>query len=192
MIEDVARYWWVFLVRGLLAIAFGIAALVWPQITVWALVIVFGVYVLIDGVLDLGMAIGGTGPGGTRLGGGRRWWLVFMGLLGIAAGLVAFFWPEITAVALLWVIAVWAIISGVIELMTAWTARAELNNEWMWVLAGVLSIALGILLLAQPGTGAVALIYWIGVLAIAWGVALCIVSFQVKFMDGDMSTPAVA
>ncbi len=115
-----------------------------------------------------------------------------MGLLGIGAGLVAFFWPEITAVALLWVIAVWAIVSGVIELMTAWTARAELTNEWMWVLAGVLSIALGILLLAQPGTGAVALIVWIGVLAIAWGVALCIVSFQVKFMGGGTSTPAVA
>ena len=73
MIEDVARYWWVFLVRGLLAIAFGIAALVWPQITVWALVIVFGAYVLIDGVLDLGMAMGGTGraaPGSAAVAGG--------------------------------------------------------------------------------------------------------------------------
>jgi uncharacterized membrane protein HdeD (DUF308 family) len=189
VIQEVARYWWVLLVRGLLAIGFGIAALVWPEITVWALVIVFGVYVLIDGILDIGMAIGGS-SGGARLSGGRRWWLVIMGLLGIAAGLVSFFWPSITAVALLWVIAVWAIVSGFLELFTAWRLRTELTNEWMWVLAGLLSIALGVLLLAQPRTGAVALVIWIGILAIAWGVALTIVSFQVRGMGDDMMPPA--
>ena len=192
MIQEVARYWWVLLVRGLLAIVFGIAALVWPEITVWALVIVFGGYVLVDGVLDIGMAIGG-GSDGMRLSGGRRFWLLLMGLLGIAAGLVSFFWPSITAVALLWVIAIWAIVSGFFELLTAWQLRAELTNEWMWVLAGLLSIALGILLLLQPKTGAVALIIWIGIMAIAWGLALTIVSFQVRgFGDGGMPPPAPA
>jgi uncharacterized membrane protein HdeD (DUF308 family) len=176
----------------LLAIVFGIAALVWPEITVWALVIVFGVYVLVDGVLDIGMAIGGS-SGGVRLSGGRRFWLLLMGLLGIAAGLVSFFWPSITAVALLWVIAVWAIVSGLFELLTAWQLRAELTNEWMWVLAGLLSIALGILLLLQPRTGAVALIIWIGIMAIAWGVALTVVSFQIRGIGDDgMPPPAPA
>ena len=192
MIQEVARYWWVLLIRGLLAIGFGFAALVWPEITVWALVIVFGVYVLVDGVLDIGMAIGGS-SGGVRLSGGRRFWLLLMGLLGIAAGLVSFFWPSITAVALLWVIAIWAIVSGFFELLTAWQLRAELTNEWMWVLAGLLSIALGILLLLQPKTGAVALIIWIGIMAIAWGVALTVVSFQIRGIgDGGMPPPAPA
>jgi uncharacterized membrane protein HdeD (DUF308 family) len=192
VIQEVARYWWVLLVRGLLAIGFGIAALVWPEITVWALVIVFGVYVLVDGVLDVGMAIGGSSEG-VRLSGGRRFWLLLMGLLGIAAGLVSFFWPSITAVALLWVIAVWAIVSGFFELLTAWQLRAELTNEWMWVLVGLLSIALGILLLLQPRDGAVALIIWIGIMAIAWGLALTIVSFQVRGLgDGGMPPPAPA
>lgn len=189
MIDDIARYWWVMLVRGLAAIAFGVAAFVWPDITLWALVILFGVYVLVDGVLDVGMAVGGGSPEGDRLSGGRRLWLAVMGLFGIAAGLVSFFWPEITAVALLWVIAVWAILSGLIELLTAWRLRAELTDEWIWVLAGLFSIALGVLLLVQPRTGAIALVVWIGILAAAWGAMLVIVSFQLRRLGGGGTPP---
>lgn len=182
MLEMVARSWWVLLLRGLVAVGFGVIALVWPGITTLALVIVFGAYVLADGVLDLIMAIGGRGSRGVALSGGDRVWLGFLGLIGVGAGLVAFFWPAITTVALLWVIAWWAIIRGLLELITAWRLRAELTNEWMWVLTGILSIGLGALLIAQPAAGALALVFWIGVFSIAWGVALSILAFRVKGM----------
>lgn len=179
MLDLVARYWWVLLLRGVLAIGFGIVALIWPAITVLALVIVFGAYALVDGILDVVVGVGGR-AGETRLGGADRVWLVLMGLLGIGAGLIAFFWPQITAIALLWVIAFWAIVSGLLEIATAWRLRAELDNEWMWVLAGVLSIALGVVLMVQPTAGALALVLWIGIFAIAWGVALAILAFRVR------------
>ncbi len=176
----VSRYWWVLLVRGLFVIAFGILTLVWPGITVWALVLVFAFYALSDGVLDIAMGIGGQGPMDERLSGGRRVWVIILGLIGIAAGLVAIFWPSITAVALLWVIAFWAIGAGIAQLITAWQLRSELRNEWLWVLAGLLMIALGVILMLRPGEGALLLLTWIGVLAIAWGVALAILSFRLR------------
>lgn len=188
MLELAARYWWVILLRGILAIGFGVVALIWPGITIFALVILFGAYVLFDGVLDVVMAIGGKGPDEARLAGGERAWMAVMGVIGVAAGIIAFVWPGITAVALLWVIAFWAILSGILEIVTAWRLRAELTNEWLWVLAGLLSIALGVLLIAQPATGAVALVIWIGIFAIAWGIALAILSFRVKGL-GSPTTP---
>ena len=114
--------------------------------------------------------------------------MAVMGVIGVAAGIIAFVRPGITAVALLWVIAFWAILSGILEIVTAWRLRAELTNEWMWVLAGLLSIALGVLLIAQPATGAVALVIWIGIFAIAWGLTLTILSFRVKGL-GSPTTP---
>jgi uncharacterized membrane protein HdeD (DUF308 family) len=188
VLELASRYWWVILLRGILAIGFGVVALIWPGITILALVILFGAYVLFDGVLDVVMAIGGNGPDEARLAGGERAWMAVMGVIGVAAGIIAFVWPGITAVALLWVIAFWAILSGILEIVTAWRLRAELTNEWLWVLAGLLSIALGVLLIAQPATGAVALVIWIGIFAIAWGIALAILSFRVKGL-GSPTTP---
>lgn len=194
MLELVSRYWWVVLLRGLLAIGFGIVALVWPGITILALVIVFGAYALVDGVLDVVMAIGGKGPDKARLATGSRVWLAVLGLIGIGAGVVAFAWPGITAVALLWIIAFWAILGGIAQLAAAWRLRAELTNEWLWVLAGLLSIALGVLLIAQPAAGAIALVLWIGIFAIAWGVTLVVLSFRIKRSapEGGSSDTAVA
>jgi uncharacterized membrane protein HdeD (DUF308 family) len=188
VLEVVARSWWILLLRGVLAIGFGVAALAWPEITILALVIVFGAYALVDGVLDIMMAAGGRGPAGAPLSGGIRTWLVVMGLIGIAAGLVAFFWPDITAVALLWVIAFWAILVGLLQLLTAWRLRAELTNEWMFVLAGLLSIALGVLLAVRPDLGALAVVTWIGIFAIAWGVALSILAFRVRGLSIDAAS----
>ena len=185
MLQALARHWWVFLVRGLAAIAFGVLAVVWPGITISALVIVFGAYAVVDGIFDLVLGIrGAPDDAGRPLSGGTRVWMVAIGLLGMAAGLVAFLWPSITAVALLWVIAWWAMITGVLELFAAWRMRAELTNEWMCVLSGLLSIVLGIVLVAQPATGALALVLWVGFLAIAWGVALCVLAFRVKGLAG--------
>jgi uncharacterized membrane protein HdeD (DUF308 family) len=184
MLESLAASWWVFLIRGLAAIAFGVIAVFWPGITVGALVIVFGAYAVVDGVFDLMLGIRGTASTGRSLTGGDRVWLVLSGILGVAAGFIAFVWPGITAVALLWVIAFWAVFTGVIELFAAWRLRAELTNEWMWVISGLLSIALGVLLIAQPAEGALALVLWVGILAIAWGTALCVLAFRIRGLAG--------
>lgn len=191
MLEMLSRNWWIFLVRGLLAIAFGVVAMIWPGITVLALVLLFGVYVLLDGIIDVGAAISGRGVGAQQLSGGHRVLLGLIGLVGVAAAVIAFFWPAITALALLFVIAWWAIIRGVLEIVAAWRLRAELTNEWMWVLSGLLSIALGVILIARPGTGALALVLLIAAFSIAWGVALCIVAFRIRGLTGE-DRPAAA
>lgn len=193
MLEVAGRYWWLFLVRGLLAIGFGVVALMWPGITLLALVVLFGAYVLVDGIVDVGVALAGRGPGDSALGGGDRMLVGLIRVVGIAAGLIAFFWPGITAFALLLVVAAWAILRGVTELIAAWRLRAELTNEWMWVLTGLLSIALGVVLIVDPGAGALALVFWIGIFAIAWGVALCVVGFRVRSVShgGAPAAPAV-
>lgn len=161
------------LLRGVLAILFGVGALVWPGITVLALVLVFGVYSLLDGLLDVAMTAGGKSRL-QPLGGG------LMGLFGIAAGLVAFIWPGITAVALLWVIAAWAIATGLLEIVAAIRLRKEITTEWFWVLSGLLSVVLGLVLIFQPTLGALGLVTTIGVFSIAWGVTLIVFAFRVK------------
>jgi len=175
MLEVAARYWWVALLRGLLAIVFGIGAWIWPGITILALVLVFGVYSVLDGILGLSMAVGGKSlPGSNRL------LIALMGLFGVAAGVVAFLWPDITALALLWVIAIWAIMTGLLEIVAAVRLRKEITNEWFWVLSGLLSVVLGLVLIFQPTLGALGLITTIGIFSIAWGVALIMLSFKLK------------
>jgi len=175
MLEVAARYWWVVLLRGVLSILFGAAALVWPGITGLALVLVFGVYSLLDGVLDLTMSFGGKDmPGSNRLA------VALMGFFGIAAGIVAFLWPGITAIALLWVIGAWAIATGILEILVAVRLRKEITNEWFWVLSGLLSLVLGVVLVVRPDVGAVGVVTTIGIFSIAWGVSLAVFSFRIK------------
>jgi uncharacterized membrane protein HdeD (DUF308 family) len=188
MLAVASKYWWVLLLRGLLAIGFGIGALVWPSLTILALVVVFGVYSLLDGILDISMGIGGR-----QLPGSSRWVLVLMGLFGIAAGIIAFLWPEITAVALLWIIATWAIITGIFEMVAAIRLRAEIDNEWLWILTGILSVILGVILIFQPAAGALALVTTIAIFSIAWGVVLVTLSFKLKGLKATAQpTPRVA
>lgn len=186
MLDLLAERWWAILLRGLFAIVFGIIALAWPGITLLALVFLWGIYAVVDGVMDLAGAFGS----GERAG-GNRWLLALMGVLGIGAGIVAFVWPGITAVVLLWVIAVWAIVTGIVEVVAAIRLRKEMEGELWLGLSGVLSVALGVILLAQPATGALALVVWIGILGIAWGIALVILAFRVRGRRGT-GIPATA
>src|SRR3954466_2356877 len=149
--------WRAVALRGLAALAFGILTLVWPGLTLWALVVLFGAYALVDGVLVLGAVIAHRVPIG-----GRRGWLVFDGIAGVAVGIVTFAWPDVTALALLFVIAVWAIITGVIEVTTAIELRRVIQNEWLLGLAGVASVVFGILLVITPGAGALVITWLIG------------------------------
>jgi uncharacterized membrane protein HdeD (DUF308 family) len=151
------------LIRGIVAVLFGIVALIWPGITLLALVLLFAIYAFLDGVINLILAF--TSPTTDR-----RWLQVAQGLVGIALGVVAFLWPGVTLLALIFVIAAWAILGGILEITAAIQLRHALQREWLLALAGVLSIAFGILLVAFPGPGAVSVAWLLGIYAIAAGI----------------------
>jgi uncharacterized membrane protein HdeD (DUF308 family) len=164
LLHSLSDHWWLFLIRGIAAIIFGILAFAWPGVTLVLLVLFFGAFALVDGIASLIAAI--TGRGATA----PRWWLAIVGLAGIAAGLLTFFWPGLTALVLLYFIAGWAIAMGVFQIIGAIQLRKEIDNEWLLILSGVVSVLFGILLLAVPGTGLLALIWLIAIDAIIFGV----------------------
>jgi uncharacterized membrane protein HdeD (DUF308 family) len=171
---ELTRTWWILAVRGVAAVIFGLLALIWPQITLLALVLVFGAYALVDGVFALVAAVRG------RLLAGGRGGLLLEGLLGVGAGIVTLIWPDITALALLWVIPFWAVLTGVLEIVTAVRLRRVLANEWLLILAGFLSIVLGLILMIWPRSGAVGLVWLIGSYAIAFGIMLLGLAFRLR------------
>jgi uncharacterized membrane protein HdeD (DUF308 family) len=155
-----AARWWTVTIRGIAAILFGVALLVSPRIGLLTLVILWGAYAFADGIFNLVLAARGA----------QNWgWLLFEGVVSILAGVVAFLWPAITALALLAVIAVWAIITGIAEIAAAIRLRKHIQGEWVLASSGVLSIAFGILMLLFPGAGALGLVWAIGVYAILFG-----------------------
>jgi uncharacterized membrane protein HdeD (DUF308 family) len=158
--------WWLFLVRGLAGIGFGILAFIWPGITLLTLVLMYGAFVLIDGVCALVcgfLARGNFGP---------CWWLVGVGVLGIGVGVATFLWPGLTALVLLFFIAAWAITTGIFQIVGAIQLRKEIENEWWLILSGVLSVVIGAALFAAPGAGALALIWLIALYAVLYGIAM--------------------
>ena len=141
--------------RGVAAILFGIATLIWPDVTLWALVVLWGIYALVDGSIALAGAI-------TDKYLLHRGWVAVAGISGIAAGVLTFVWPEITALVLLYVIAAWALVNGFTLIGIAISERKRLTGEWVIALDGVLSVLLGIVLIITPGTGALAITWAIG------------------------------
>ncbi|GHO42356.1 HdeD family acid-resistance protein [Ktedonospora formicarum] len=159
-------------IRGIIAILFGIAALVWPGLTLFILIYLFAAYVLVDGIFAVIASFQGRRYT-------RYWWVIFIeGLIGIAIGIIAFSSPGLTAVALLFLIATWAILTGIFELINAFSGRRPAESEWAMGIAGALSIVLGILLFAQPGAGLLTIVWLIGIYAIVWGLVLIARSFQ--------------
>ncbi|MBI1880657.1 MAG: HdeD family acid-resistance protein [Chloroflexi bacterium] len=173
MITSLARNWWALVLRGVLAILFGLAAFVWPGLTILTLTFVFGFYALLDGIFALVAAWSNRSR--------ERWWVLLLeGLLGIAAGVIAFMSPGVTALALLTVIAVWAILTGILEIMAAIRLRREIQNEWTLGLGGLASIIFGVLLLIWPGSGLVTISWIIGVYAIAFGIMMLMLGFRLR------------
>ncbi|CCW13471.1 putative membrane protein [Rhodococcus aetherivorans] len=169
------QMWWLVLIRGILAVLFGVVALVWPGITVWALVVVFGIYAIVDGVVLVYHSIRDR----ARLD-GWGWWLA-MGLVSIAAGIVALVWPAATALVVLYIIAFYAILFGVTGIIGALSFRKVPNSGWGWSLfAGILAVLLGVVLLIFPGSGIISLIWLLGIYAILFGVLLIVLSFQIR------------
>jgi uncharacterized membrane protein HdeD (DUF308 family) len=184
MLDRMSRDWWIIALQGVAAIAFGVLALVWPSITLLALVYLFAAYALVDGVLAL---VRGFRRGG---GGGIDWWQVVLGIVAIAAGVIAFAAPDITAYALLLVIAAWAIASGALELVAAYQLREVIRREWLLVLDGVISILFGVALIAFPSAGALAVVWLIGAYAIASGIIMLVLAFRMRGRPHGTGTPA--
>lgn len=176
--DVIALNWWMMALRGAAAIAFGILAFVWPGITLLSLVFLFGAYALTNGVLSLIAAF--KAPKGT----GNKGSLASLGLLSIIAGLLSFFIPGITAMGLVLLIAAWALVNGVTEIVAAIKLRKVITGEWLLILAGLVSIAFGIVLFLQPSVGALALVFWIGAWAIAMGILLIILAYKIKGLHG--------
>jgi uncharacterized membrane protein HdeD (DUF308 family) len=174
MFNLMTQNWWAIALRGLVAVLFGIAAFVWPGITLWALVAIFGAYALVDGIFAVIEAF-------RRDVVGERWWaLLFEGFVGIAIGILTFVWPRLTAMGLLYLIAFWAIVTGVFEVITAIRLRHEIRGEWMMALIGILSVAFGFLLVAFPLTGALSVVLIIGAYAVAIGALMIALGFKLR------------
>jgi uncharacterized membrane protein HdeD (DUF308 family) len=173
LLQTLARYWWLVLLRGIAAIIFGLLAFAWPGITLVTLVLFYGAFVMVDGVLALANAIMGGQVA-------SRWWLALVGVAGIAAGILTFMWPGLTALLLLIFIATWAIVLGVFQIAGAIRLRKEIDNEWTLILSGVISVLFGVIMLVAPGAGAVGLIWVIGAYALALGVLLVAFALRLR------------
>jgi uncharacterized membrane protein HdeD (DUF308 family) len=171
---DLAPSWWALALRGLVAVLFGLAALFLPGLVLEVLILLFGAYALVDGVLAFFAAFRSSGRGM------RRPLLIIEGVIGVLFGLVTLFWPGLTALALVYVVAFWAIFAGIARIVMAITLRREIENEWSIGLSGVLSVILGIVLIALPGAGLLAYSWLVGLLALALGIALIIYAFRVR------------
>jgi uncharacterized membrane protein HdeD (DUF308 family) len=170
-----SRNWWALALRGLAAILFGILAFAWPGITLFVLVIFFGAYMLVDGIFAIVAAVRAAGEQ-------ARWWLMLVeGILGVVVGLVTFFWPGLTAFALLYLIAAWAIVTGIMEIAAAIRLRREMVGEWALILGGAFTVLFGVLLVVIPArAGLLSLTWLIGAYAVVFGVLLVVLAFRVR------------
>ena len=186
LLHGLARYWWLLLLRGICAIVFGVLAFIWPGMTLVTLVLLYGAFALVDGVISLIAAFSGSAkPVPT-------WWLVVVGVLGIAAGVVTFVWPGITAILLVLFIGAWAFVHGIFEIIGAIQLRKEIDNEWMLILGGLLSVAFGVLVLVAPGAGALGLIWVIAGYSIVFGILFVALALRLRTHSHPAGSHATA
>ena len=175
ILDAFARNWWVWLIRGLLAVLFGVMAFTMPGLTLVTLVLLYGIYAVTDGLTTIW--VGGAA---------RAWWFVLLGILGVMVGICTFIYPGITAVALLYLIAAWAVVRGVFEIVTAIQLRKEISNEWLLIIAGIFSVLFGVALVANPAAGALAVVWIIGVYALIFGSMMIVLAFRVRGLSGHL------
>jgi uncharacterized membrane protein HdeD (DUF308 family) len=173
-IQALRSYWWVLLARGVLAILFGIIALAAPGIALLAFIYIFAAYALLDGITAVVISLQERSYV-------RTWWILLLdGIAGIIFGILAFTWPGETALVLLFLVAIWALVTGIMEVSSAFIVPRSAGQRWGLGLAGLLSIIFGLILLVHPGTGLLAVLWLVGIYAIVFGVSLIIHAFQVR------------
>ena len=175
MIAALAQNWWMVALRGVAAILFGFGAIVWPDITVGVLVAIFGVFAIVDGSFSVASSLAGPQS--------ERWWYLFGGIASIAIGVIAWVWPDLTALTLLYIIASWAVIEGTFEIAAAIALREWLTEEWLLILSGAVSIVFGIVLFAFPGEGAIALVTTIGIFSMILGGSLIGLALRLRALN---------
>jgi uncharacterized membrane protein HdeD (DUF308 family) len=180
MLSSLTSNWWMAALRGALAVLFGVVAFAWPGITFEALVLLFGAYAFVDGVLVLGFGLIAASDG-------EQWWpLVLSGILGIGLGVLTFAKPGTIGLALVYIVGFWAIVTGLLEIVAAIRLRDVVSGEWLMGLSGALSILFGVLVAAQPDSGAVALVYLFGFYAILAGISQIGLGFRLRSLGEDV------
>jgi uncharacterized membrane protein HdeD (DUF308 family) len=180
MLTALTHNWWMVALRGVAAILFGFTAIVWPDITVGVLVAFFGAFAIVDGSFSVAASLAGHSS--------DRWWYLLGGVASIAIGVIAWAWPELTALTLLYIIASWAIIVGTFEIAAAIALREWLTQEWMLILSGVVSVLFGIVLFAFPGEGAIALVTTIGIFSMILGGSLIGLALRLRGVNQGPSS----
>lgn len=178
MIGDVTPHWWALALRGLLGIVIGLVAFFMPVVTLAALTLLFGAYALIDGILSLVAAFHASRVH-------RHWWaLALEGIVGIGAAAITVLWPAVTLFTLIYLIAAWAVVTGILEIAAAIRLRKAIAHEWLLGIAGAASVLFGVLLFGAPGPGSIVIAWWIGAYAMIFGVIMLALSFRVRHWEG--------
>lgn len=178
--------WWLVLLRGIAAIVFGVLTWMQPGLSLAVLVLLYGAFALVDGIFTTWGAISGRKEN-------NHWWLPLLeGLLGIVVGGLTFVVPGITALALLFYIALRALVGGVLQIEAAIQLRKEMEGEWVLVLAGILSIVFGVILISQPGAGALAVLWIIATYAVLFGILMVMLAFKVRSYAKRLGSPKAA
>lgn len=184
MTSMLTRNWWAVLLRGIAAVLFGVLALRSPHLTLLFLVTLYGAYALTDGIFSVVAALSGIGQG-------QNWlWPLVTGLAGILVGIVTFAWPGLTALALVFFIAAWALVTGITEILAGLRLHNELANEWLLLLSGAVSVVLGGVLFIHPASGALAVVTVIGVFALIFGMLRIILAFELRNLQRQPAAPA--
>ena len=183
MLATMAKNWWLIAIRGIAAIGFGVLAFIWPGITLLVLVYLFAAYALIDGISAIAAIV--RGDRDARRNG---WAIGLLGIAGIVAAIGTVIWPEITALTLLYLVAAWAIISGIFQIAAAIRLRKEIEGELLMALGGVASIAFGVLLIVFPGTGLLTLVWLIAAWSIVSGVILLALAWRLRNLQTSTGT----
>jgi len=180
--KTLSQFWWILLLRGVLATLFGLGAFFLPAITLASLVLLFAAFAFADGIFEVFHAVRARKEN-------DNWWLLLLeGALGIAFGIITFQSPDITTLVLLFYIAAWAIVTGLMRVILAIQLRKEIEGEWLLALGGIISLLFGILMIARPAAGALAVIWYIGTWAVVIGVFLIFLGFKARTFGPELET----
>lgn len=176
MLAALTENWWVFLLRGIFAILFALAAYLWPGMTLWLLIVFAGAYFLLDGIMAIVMGFKSE----------EKMWPIVGGLISVVAGIMLFARPGVGALAVLLVIGIWAIAHGVADIVLAIRVRREVQGEWALALAGIVQIAFGIMVIMRPGAGALSLIWLIATFVLLTGLLLVALALRLRKIGNQM------